>query len=824
NDAQAERCELCAGPRRTSGGSLPVGSQDSSSPQSKRPENSNSNNNNTNNNNNSDNNEEQASGQQLIKKAALLHQACLDLSLAPEQRENWACSACSTQNQSWRLCCVSCARWKPALNSLRLLVARQLVSSPPQDFMCPISLEIMKRPCKTSDGHTRCFERHEIARWLERNRHNPLTRKPITTQLYDDSKTCIAIESYLRGLVRFQQQQQQQAALPGRPNDKSAVGEPPSSVDSGRFKTVMCTYHARGACHRGQQCSFAHGEVELRTAGQGAKPRCEQPRVPCSFYRKGCCAKGLQCTLLHEQHADLAAAVMEESHLTNPAWRTSPTVAEATSGSGATSSKPVAKVWLPKCPPAEVSCGPNNTNINNNTNNNDNDNNNKQRLGCRPDSLLMPPPPPPKALPAKQPMGELDPKPPPPAALQSDKHNNNNSNNNNKQNNNNKINNNNTEPIETHQAGPVLKAPPSQEGPLLKAPPPQVSTQCMGRRPPARLQSDPVEADRTPPAVVAPQYKVPPVGVNTKTVPVKAAPAPPMEAAPSAGLATPQKVDKAATTEPHVEQEQQEQQWQQQQQQEPQQEQQQQQQQQQQSLVSHIVASLELRLRVVESAKQDAAAAELFLQAHGLKLLHTELQKLFGAASAATSGTELQRLSAMVELQTATLAEEAEAAEKQQNLPLAADLRLVGRELGERWVPEIQAAESTPNTAPNPESDVPAFVTLLQLRMRVVEASKRRAAEADDFLQAQRLKLLHGELQQVVATALANCQGGSTNAAVVAAARQRAAAASEQQEAALAKGDLVQADSWGEIKAELTKRWVTEALLVSQKTHGRVAG
>ena len=48
----------------------------------------------------------------------------------------------------------------------------------PNEFLCPISLEIMRDPVICKDGHT--YERAVILKWLETNSVSPLTRTPIS--------------------------------------------------------------------------------------------------------------------------------------------------------------------------------------------------------------------------------------------------------------------------------------------------------------------------------------------------------------------------------------------------------------------------------------------------------------------------------------------------------------------------------------------------------------------------------------------------------------------------------------------------------------------
>ncbi|EKX45487.1 hypothetical protein GUITHDRAFT_53147, partial [Guillardia theta CCMP2712] len=45
----------------------------------------------------------------------------------------------------------------------------------PADFLCPISMEVMKDPVIAMDGHS--YERQNIERWLEDHNTSPLTNQ-----------------------------------------------------------------------------------------------------------------------------------------------------------------------------------------------------------------------------------------------------------------------------------------------------------------------------------------------------------------------------------------------------------------------------------------------------------------------------------------------------------------------------------------------------------------------------------------------------------------------------------------------------------------------
>jgi hypothetical protein len=50
--------------------------------------------------------------------------------------------------------------------------------NPPSEFLCPISLDVMRDPVLCEDGHT--YERAVIIQWLATNPTSPTTRQPMS--------------------------------------------------------------------------------------------------------------------------------------------------------------------------------------------------------------------------------------------------------------------------------------------------------------------------------------------------------------------------------------------------------------------------------------------------------------------------------------------------------------------------------------------------------------------------------------------------------------------------------------------------------------------
>ena len=73
-------------------------------------------------------------------------------------------------------------------------------ATPPPDFMCPITLSVMRDPVTASDGCT--YERSAIAEWLTRRRSSPLTNCAIASaSLAPDDALRRRIDQWARGAV-----------------------------------------------------------------------------------------------------------------------------------------------------------------------------------------------------------------------------------------------------------------------------------------------------------------------------------------------------------------------------------------------------------------------------------------------------------------------------------------------------------------------------------------------------------------------------------------------------------------------------------------------
>lgn len=69
------------------------------------------------------------------------------------------------------------------------------MANPPEEYLCPITLTLMKDPVIGPDGHS--YERSAIVQWLRTNPHSPLTRQPMTANsLQSNYSLKSAIERY----------------------------------------------------------------------------------------------------------------------------------------------------------------------------------------------------------------------------------------------------------------------------------------------------------------------------------------------------------------------------------------------------------------------------------------------------------------------------------------------------------------------------------------------------------------------------------------------------------------------------------------------------
>jgi len=111
----------------------------------------------------------------------------------------------------------------------------------PSEYMCPITLDIMKDPVCDNEGNT--YEKQEIMKWLARNRTSPISRLPLRTA---DLRPNIALKNLIcsfneKNKVSSEVQTMREARLkrfdgsqptPTHSDTPSPPSMPPSSIQS----------------------------------------------------------------------------------------------------------------------------------------------------------------------------------------------------------------------------------------------------------------------------------------------------------------------------------------------------------------------------------------------------------------------------------------------------------------------------------------------------------------------------------------------------------------------------------------------------------------
>ena len=98
-------------------------------------------------------------------------------------------------------------------------------AEPPDDFVCPITQELMVDPCFAADGHT--YERHAIERWLLTKSNSPKTGCALEL-------TAVFPNHLLRRQIREWQERHAPTpphpAAAAAPEQPGASGPPPPAV------------------------------------------------------------------------------------------------------------------------------------------------------------------------------------------------------------------------------------------------------------------------------------------------------------------------------------------------------------------------------------------------------------------------------------------------------------------------------------------------------------------------------------------------------------------------------------------------------------------
>lgn len=112
--------------------------------------------------------------------------------------EDVCCMQCGAAAPSWKLACPSCRAWRADLRGAAEL-AEAYLEDCPAEFLCPISMQLMRRPCTTSDGSL--YDWASVEEWLAKHNTSPLTNVKVTKELTDDLAMSKRLERWLDSLA-----------------------------------------------------------------------------------------------------------------------------------------------------------------------------------------------------------------------------------------------------------------------------------------------------------------------------------------------------------------------------------------------------------------------------------------------------------------------------------------------------------------------------------------------------------------------------------------------------------------------------------------------
>lgn len=138
---------------------------------------------------------------------------------------------------------------------------------PPDEFLCPITLTLMKDPVICGDGHT--YERDAIVRWLQSNTASPITRQQLSVQ---SIKPNFALRNAIQRYVNASQLPPvpPRPTAPQFPQPQQTVQVPIPSAPPGDHYFAMQVYQQEVAMqasqHAAQQLSnqsaLRYGQVQ----------------------------------------------------------------------------------------------------------------------------------------------------------------------------------------------------------------------------------------------------------------------------------------------------------------------------------------------------------------------------------------------------------------------------------------------------------------------------------------------------------------------------------------------------------------------------------
>ena len=66
----------------------------------------------------------------------------------------------------------------------------------PEEYLCPITFELMLEPVKASDGYI--YEKKAILDWYKQNKTSPFTREELTSEFIFQNELHLKILSYMQ--------------------------------------------------------------------------------------------------------------------------------------------------------------------------------------------------------------------------------------------------------------------------------------------------------------------------------------------------------------------------------------------------------------------------------------------------------------------------------------------------------------------------------------------------------------------------------------------------------------------------------------------------
>lgn len=129
-------------------------------------------------------------------------------------------------------------RPKPDIaTSTPLKIPKELPQDIPNQFLCPITMDIMSDPVMLTDGHV--YERKAIEKWLETNNKSPLTNNPIKKDIIIPCFTLRSLmQDYFEKFQRLQQPVQLKIPAPTPPQQSQKQSKTKNTAKKKREPTA----------------------------------------------------------------------------------------------------------------------------------------------------------------------------------------------------------------------------------------------------------------------------------------------------------------------------------------------------------------------------------------------------------------------------------------------------------------------------------------------------------------------------------------------------------------------------------------------------------